>query len=135
MQTLLVDDDSISLFLTEKLFQQAELSQGLRSFQSPEKALSYVQQALAQQHELPGVILLDLNMPVLSGWDILAALQPYEAQLAGRCFIYMLTSSLSPLDKARSKEIGLVTGFIHKPLDTMQLQAIHAHWLEHPHSG
>jgi CheY-like chemotaxis protein len=132
MQTLLIDDDSISLFLTEKLFQQAGLSQGLRSFQLPEQALGYVQQALAQQHELPEVILLDLNMPVLSGWNFLAALQPYEAQLAGRCFIYMLTSSLSPLDKARSKEIALVTGFIHKPLDSVQLQAIHTHLLEHP---
>jgi len=132
MQTLLIDDDAISLFFTEKLFQQAGLSKGLRSFQFPEQALAYVQQALAQQHALPEVILLDLHMPVLSGWDFLAALQPYEAQLVGHCFIYVLTSSLSPLDKARSKEIALVTDFIHKPLDNVQLLAIQAHLVEHP---
>ena len=130
MQTLLVDDDSISIFLTEKLFQREGFSQGLRSFQSPEQALSYVLRA-AEQQQLPDVILLDLNMPVLNGWDFLAALQPYETQLAGRCFIYILTSSLSPTDKVRSQSISLVTDFIAKPLDGPQIQVIQAHVLEH----
>lgn len=132
MQTLLIDDDAISIFLTEKLFQREGFSQGLRSFQSPEQALRHVLHAAAQQ-QFPDVILLDLNMPVLNGWDFLAALQPYEPQLAGRCFIYILTSSLSPTDKVRSQALSLVTDFIAKPLDGLQIQAIQAHVLEHQH--
>ncbi|SNR80400.1 response regulator [Hymenobacter mucosus] len=130
MRTFLVDDDFISVFLTEKLFQREGFGEGLHSFESPEKALDSVLHAISQE-SVPDVILLDLNMPVLNGWDFLSALQPYEAQLTGRCFIYILTSSLAPADQVRSEEFPLVIGFIHKPLDGIQVQAIHAYVAEH----
>ncbi|MDF7811638.1 response regulator [Hymenobacter sp. YC55] len=124
MRTVLVDDDYISVFLTEKILKREGLSEGLCSFQSPEEALRHVQQSIP--NEVPDVILLDLNMPVISGWDFLMALRPYEAQLVGRCFIYVLTSSLSPSDTDRVHEFPLVAGLIHKPLDDLQIQTIHA---------
>lgn len=124
MRTVLVDDDYISVFLTEKILKREGLSEGLCSFQSPEEALRHVQQSIP--HEMPDVILLDLNMPVISGWDFLMALRPYEAQLIGHCFIYVLTSSLAPSDTDRVHEFPLVAGLIHKPLDDLQIQTIHA---------
>jgi CheY-like chemotaxis protein len=131
MRTVLVDDDYISVFLTEKLLKREGLGEDMCSFQSPEKALAHVQQAIPD--EVPALILLDLNMPVLSGWDFLEALQPYEGQLAGKCFIYILTSSLAPSDRAKAREFPLVAGLIHKPLDSMQIQAIHAYVVEKQH--
>ncbi len=129
MRTVLVDDDYISVFLTKKILEREGLAEELCTFQLPEEALHYVQQSIVKQ-QVPEVILLDLNMPVLSGWDFVQALQADEAHLLGRCFIYVLTSSLAPSDMVRAREFPLVAGLIHKPLDDMQIQTIHAQVLE-----
>ena len=123
MRTVLIDDDFISVFLTEKLLKREGLGDALRSFQSPQEAVRYLQQTIPEQ--VPELILLDLNMPLMSGWDVLEALKPYEAQLQEQCLIYILTSSLALSDTTRSKEFSLVTGLIHKPLGKEQIQEIH----------
>lgn len=125
MHTILIDDDFISVFLTEKLLRREEFSEQITSFQSPQQALEHVQQAIPDN--VPDIILLDLNMPLMSGWDFLEAIRPQEAQLAGRCLIYILTSSLAPTDKIKAKEYGgLVAGVINKPLDRAKVHAIRA---------
>lgn len=124
MQTVLIDDDFISVFLTKKLLQREGFGETVQSFQSPQQAVRYLQHTLPAQ--MPEVIFLDLNMPLLSGWDVLEALQPYAAQLRERCLIYLLTSSLALTDQARAQDCALVTALLHKPLDEVQLRAIHA---------
>ncbi|WP_324675515.1 response regulator [Hymenobacter sp. GOD-10R] len=128
MHTVLIDDDFISVFLTEKLLKREGIGDAVRSFQSPQEAVGYLQQTLPA--EIPELILLDLNMPLMNGWDVLEALKPYEEDLLPRCFIYILTSSLALADTARAKEFALVTGLIHKPLDKMHIQEIHARIVE-----
>ncbi|GGE98057.1 response regulator [Hymenobacter cavernae] len=128
MQTVLIDDDFISVFLTEKLLKREGLGDTVRSFQSPQEAVSYLQQAIPDQ--TPELIFLDLNMPLMSGWDVLEALKPYEAELVTRCFIYLLTSSLAYSDTARAKDYTLVTELIHKPLSSNKVQAIHTKIME-----
>jgi CheY-like chemotaxis protein len=128
MHTVLIDDDFISVFLTEKLLKREGLGDVVRSFQSPQEAVGYLQQTLPA--EVPELILLDLNMPLMNGWDVLEALKPYEEELTQRCFIYILTSSLALADTSRAKEFGLVTGLIHKPLDKKHIHEIHAKVVE-----
>jgi CheY-like chemotaxis protein len=122
MHTLLIDDDFISVFLTEKLLQREAFSANITSFQSPQQALEYVKQSIPDR--IPSIILLDLNMPLISGWDFLDALRPCEAQLEGRCVIYILTSSLAPMDKIKARDYSLVADVINKPLDRAKVQAI-----------
>jgi CheY-like chemotaxis protein len=92
---------------------------------SPVEAVAFLRQQ-AQTDSLPHVILLDLNMPLMSGWDVLDALKPLEPRLLGRCAIYVLTSSLAPTDRTRAREYPLVAELLHKPLSQAQIQAIHA---------
>jgi CheY-like chemotaxis protein len=127
METLLIDDNSTSVFLTEMLLKREGFAGTVRSFLA-EEALSYLEQALPVH--VPEIIFLDLNMPVMDGWDFLEALKPHESELTARCRIYVLTSSLAPSDAARAKEYTLVSGLIHKPVDKHMLQVIRAEMSE-----
>jgi CheY-like chemotaxis protein len=123
MKTLLIDDDSTITFFAERLFQRAGLADALTAFQSPADAVGYLQQQVAAGTP-PQVILLDLNMPLMSGWDVLDAIKPLEAGLLGRCLVYILTSSLAPFDAARAKQYPLVERLLQKPLGQAELQTI-----------
>jgi CheY-like chemotaxis protein len=125
MQTLLIDDDPTSVFLTERLFQRAGVVEPLITFLSPVEAVAFLKNQVLTGAP-PQVILLDLNMPLMSGWDVLDALKPLEAALIGKCAVYILTSSLAPSDRTRSTTYPLVTGLLHKPLDQNGIRAIQA---------
>ncbi|SNC60511.1 Response regulator receiver domain-containing protein [Hymenobacter gelipurpurascens] len=122
MHTVLIDDDSTSIFLMKLLLERENFSETITAFQSAQEALEYLQNALPDQ--LPHVILLDLNMPVMNGWQFLDALRPEAPELLGNCRIYILTSSLAHTDRARAEQNPLVTRLIHKPLDRKQLDGI-----------
>jgi CheY-like chemotaxis protein len=124
MHTLIIDDDTIGVFLTERLLKREAFSADIVAFSSAAEALAFLRQAVPD--EWPRVIFLDLNMPVMDGWEFLAALQPLEAQLRERCRIYILTSSLAQSDTSRVDEFGLVAGLIHKPIDSVQIQTVRA---------
>lgn len=125
MQTLLIDDDATMVFLTQRLFQRAGLDQTLTCFLSPVEAVAFLQQQ-ALSDSSPYTILLDLNMPLMSGWDVLEALKPLEPHLLGRCVVYILTSSVAPADTSRAGEYALVAGLLHKPLRQDELHLLQA---------
>jgi CheY-like chemotaxis protein len=122
MLTYIIDDEAISLFLTEQVLRLEGFNSPIRTFTGAKDALDFLRAHLTA--EVPEVILLDLNMPMMNGWDFLDALAPYTTVLAGRCRIYVLTSSLALADTARAKSCMLVTGIIHKPLDEDEIRGI-----------
>jgi CheY-like chemotaxis protein len=124
MDTYLIDDDPIALFLTTQVLHLESAASNLRTFSGAAPALAYLLPRLAMA--VPTLIFLDLNMPELTGWDFLDALAPHAPALAGRCRIYLLTSSLAQADTARAAAYPLVSGVIHKPLDQDEIQAIWA---------
>lgn len=123
MNFILIDDEPITLFITKQLFKHEGLSDEVIAFDDPEEALEFLQRHIAAG-QVPQVILLDLNMPKISGWDLLMALGPYNEQLKANCLIYLLTSSLDPSDIARAKEHPQVKELIHKPLDKHKIKRI-----------
>ena len=81
---------------------------------------------MGKTQRVPQVVFLDLNMPMMDGWQFLDALAPYAEDLRGSCHIYILTSSLALRDLEKSRQYDLVAGLIHKALDSEKIRAIRA---------
>jgi CheY-like chemotaxis protein len=122
MLTYLIDDDPISLFLTEQTLRLGGFQAPILPFGEAEEALSYLLPRLAT--EPPEVIFLDLNMPKMNGWQFLDALMPHVSALLGQCRLYLLTSSLALADTDQTHSYTLISGIIHKPLDEGEVRAI-----------
>lgn len=116
---LIVEDDPIAALIIRKKVEAHPAIRRSRTCANGELALSYLQAALAGGEALPDLILLDINMPVLDGWQFLAAFsalpKPREVP------VIMLTSSIDPQDMARAHAFPSVRGFFSKPLSAPML--------------
>ena len=118
MDTLLIDDDAIGVFLTERLLKREGFSTDIASFSSAEEALAFLQQA--SESTFPHVIFLDVNMPVMDGWEFLDAFRtlPLEQPVC----VFILTSSINPEDIDKATHYQEVRGYFSKPLDKPNVQ-------------
>jgi len=101
-----VDDDTLQLELAAAILRKAAPGEAIVSFENASEA------AARLRHESPDLILLDLNMPRMSGWDFIEAV----AGQPGLPPIVIVTSSIDPRDRARSARYACVKSFIIKPL-------------------
>jgi CheY-like chemotaxis protein len=113
LKVLLVDDDDMVLYLHKAMLKINDLSSNPVSFQNGKAALDY----LKEQYQAGDnyLILLDINMPVMSGWQFLEAIQtmPFADNLS----IIMATSSIDQVDRQRAYQYKQVIDYVEKPLD------------------
>lgn len=110
-EILLIDDDAVTNFLNQDLIEDKIPDIPITVFYNGSEALNYI----LENQEKEFIIFLDLNMPIMNGWEFLEAIEP---QLNGRRIeIYVLTSSINPKDRANVKKISIVRTFLEKPLD------------------
>ena len=116
MEFIIVDDDPLNLFLTENVIAEVLGPQEVTSFTSGGAALKYLRHTLNHNKMEPVVVLLDLNMPVISGWDFLDEVVQFEDDLKNAIHIYVVSSSGDPKDKTKALFYPNVVAFINKPL-------------------
>ncbi|MFN3800721.1 response regulator [Belliella pelovolcani] len=111
-KVLIIDDDPGVLFYHELMVKESGLSEKPLTFNNAEKALHYINSKRFEDINL--LIFLDLNMPKVSGWELLDTLTKGNFKNIDQVII--VTSSLSLSDKAKAKEYKLVKKFWEKPL-------------------
>jgi len=117
----IIDDDDISIFVTSVLLETENFAREIECFLYAEAAL---EKLLRHDELLPQVIFLDLNMPVVSGWDFLEAMTGQQARFLNKCHVYILTSSVDPQEIELARKYSLVKGFLRKPLDEEEIRKI-----------
>jgi len=112
----LIDDDDIYVFLTTKTILRVREDVDVEVFSDGLKAITHLKKIRDQSALLPDVIFLDLNMPVMDGWEFLKEYEELAPSFAKKNELYIVSSSISPHEMERSKGIPLVADFIIKPL-------------------
>ncbi|MFN3916379.1 MAG: response regulator [Flavobacteriales bacterium] len=117
---MLIDDNEIDNFINEKIISGCLFSNVVYVNTSTRSAIEFlknisVNKTLREGH-LPEYIFLDINMPILDGFQFLEEFKSLEKTLVDSIKIVMLTSSINPNDLERSKLYSFVKAFLHKPL-------------------
>lgn len=110
---LLVDDDYATNRYNKIILEDAGLTSLIWEANNGAQALKILKSI--SQH-LPNVILLDINMPVVNGWEFLDALEELDYHNLRDTAIYILSASKNPDDKDKAQQYTKVKGFISKPL-------------------
>ncbi|WP_219223234.1 response regulator [Pedobacter antarcticus] len=113
---MLIDDDEIFVFLTKKTILKVSADVEVQVFADGQQAISHLQCIAGHTNLFPDAIFLDLNMPVMDGWEFLDEYQKLEDFPFNEVPLYIVSSSISPYEMDRSAGIPVVTEFIIKPL-------------------
>lgn len=122
--TLLIDDDEATNFINELLIEELNFTDKLLITQNGQEAMKILRELCSKSGEqLPELILLDINMPVMDGFEFLEAFQQLDCPARKNTAIVMLTTSLNHRDVEKVKEAG-ITDFLNKPLTKEALEYI-----------
>ncbi len=113
---VVVDDDPINNIITEKRFASVIEDLEMKVFEWASEALDYLKDTL----EMPDLVLLDLNMPGITGWDFLDRCQELDIEVD----VVILTSSIDNQDIEKADTYANVKAFISKPLNQMKVERI-----------
>ena len=118
-QILFIDDDEINNLISERIVKKnIKDSLTLSSFQYAEEGLRYIKSEAFKLEEDKFILLfLDINMPFLNGWEVLEQIELMGEVVYKKLIIFMLSSSIDPIDKTKAIENKLVCEFIEKPLN------------------
>jgi len=109
IKIMLIDDDPMTNMIHRAIIKRLDPHIEVWTYLQAEEALEYLK---AHSCGWPEIIFLDINMPVMNGWQFLEA----YSELEGQAHLFMLTSSIDPKDMTRSQQYPVVKGFISKPL-------------------
>ncbi len=116
LHILLVDDDRIYQFAARKTIEATGFAESISVYSNGQDAINYLKVNCENQTSLPDVIFLDVNMPVMNGWEFLDAYKNLKSNLKKAVVIYVVSSSVDEIDVSKSRQYDTVKGYIVKPV-------------------
>ena len=122
---MVVDDDSFNNLVCNHIIQKFNKDAQVILFIDPVKALTYIKDSFGVGTESSVTILfLDINMPVLNGWEFLEAFEAFGEKIHRQIQIFLLSSSIDQDDIKRAQQNPFVQGYYSKPLSLATLNLI-----------
>lgn len=120
----IVDDDAIYQIIINKIIQKSEIFTSCASFKNGKEAINALSNISQDIEALPDIILLDINMPVMDGWEFMEEMKIIPFPKQKKINTYIVSSSIAPEDKNKSKKFSAITGYISKPVSVNDLMLI-----------
>jgi CheY-like chemotaxis protein len=126
---LFIDDDPITLMLCKMVIKKASFSNEIATSKNGEEALQYFNtlKQLDSDGEVkkqPQLIFLDLNMPVMGGWEFLDSFSTSDYADYNTTKVIILSSTIDPEDLEKSKKYPMVVDFLSKPISKEMLEYV-----------
>lgn len=116
-----VDDDKIYQLTFRKTIQSIGFNKQLLIFSNGEEAINFLQNKANRPDELPDIIFLDINMPIMDGWDFMEEYIQIKPRIGKQITIYLVSSSVDVRDLERAKAIAEISDYLIKPVTKEQL--------------
>ena len=122
---LYVDDDPITLMLSKMVLNKASFCNELVTAKNGEEAILYFENLLNTDDNYPKLIFLDLNMPIINGWEFLDAFIEKELHHTFKEIkVIILSSTVDPNDIEKSKKYPIFIKFLPKPINKEMLESL-----------
>jgi CheY-like chemotaxis protein len=121
---IIIDDDPINNMICNKIIAMTIPGATIKTFTDAENGLKHIMSTYSPIDSGNAILLLDINMPFLSGWETLDRMSDFPDLVKEHIKIFMLSSSIDPLDHEKANNNALVSGYIAKALSQSKLQAI-----------
>ena len=123
-----IDDDRIYQIIINKMIKRSEIFSAVTSFKNGKEAIDALQDVVTNKLEnsdiLPDLILLDINMPVMDGWEFMEKMGLLKSKFSKNITVYIVSSSIATEDKNKSKTYSDILGYISKPVTVNDLELI-----------
>ncbi|MDW3649136.1 MAG: response regulator [Bacteroidia bacterium] len=121
---MLIDDNEIDNIINEKIIEANSFADNILVFQTGQEALDFLNTNQNDEDVLPEIVFLDINMPIMDGFQFLEDFEKFSETVLEKCKIIMLSSSISPKDIDRAASSKYVKKYLNKPLNARYLEAI-----------
>ncbi|WP_051892101.1 response regulator [Arenibacter algicola] len=123
---MIVDDNKIDIFITIKLLSKYCFAKDVLQYTSAEKALEYLKENNLNIENLPDLIFLDINMPIMDGFEFLDQFNKLDNNLHEHCKVCIVSSSISPHDVHKAKLERGISKFTSKPISKNFIESLMA---------
>tara|TARA_B100000795_G_C22748494_1_gene418350 strand:- start:356 stop:769 length:414 start_codon:yes stop_codon:yes gene_type:complete len=112
----IVDDDKIFQFTLTRVINYNKQVERIINFSDGEKAIQYLTDNKVTNENIPDIIFLDSNMPILDGWQFIEEYKSIKTEIKKKIVIVMWSSSINPIDTERASKISEISNYLIKPI-------------------
>lgn len=120
----IIDDDPIFIYGTKRLMKEIDFCDTIMVYNNGQDALEGLLELSETGQKIPPYIFLDLNMPIMDGWEFLEEFSKIPNDKLTKTTIYIISSSVDPRDLEKVKHYKAVNNYILKPITPTDLETV-----------